>query len=237
MDRTAEAVSINVPSRARVALVARAIEPILNRVVLAGPPVMDLLVDDPSMRGPELRFASDATLQLLSTSMVDRLGADLQRLGFSRAGRTRSSDRWSLPTGESVDLVQVREDQSDPAQLWLEYATLMTLPHRVDEHVVVRIAGAPAMLAIELDAFARSGARALDSEELERAVVLIAGRTEVERECATAPPELRALIANALAAIASNDALELVVQRAIPDAMLVPELAKRVRRRIVRMAC
>ena len=57
----------------------------------AGPPVIDLLVNDPEVRGRRSHFAADSTLQLLSTSMVDRLGADLQKLGFSRTGRTASA--------------------------------------------------------------------------------------------------------------------------------------------------
>src|ERR1017187_7523658 len=53
--------------RERVGLVARAIEPILNRVVLVGPPVVDLLMTDPAVRVPDLSFVADCTLQLLST--------------------------------------------------------------------------------------------------------------------------------------------------------------------------
>ena len=225
------------PVRERVALVARAIQPILNRVVLAGPPVSDLLLDDPGVRTREFSFAADATLQLLSTSMVDRLGADLQKLGFSRTGRSGTADRWSLPSGTGVDLIQVREEQNEPAELALEYATLVTLPYVVEERLVVRIAGAPAVLALELDAFARSGARLLDSEALERVVLLVAGRKDIEKESAAAPPELRALIRPPLARLAANDALELIVQRAVPDAVLLPALVRRVRERIARMAC
>jgi hypothetical protein len=228
--------TLTMPTKARVAFVARAIEPILNRVVLAGPPVIDLLLDDPGIRSAGFSFAADSTLQLLSTSMVDRLGADLQKLGFSRTGRSRRADRWGLPSGESVELVQVREEADNPAHLALEYATLITMPYAADDTLVVRIAGAPAMLAIELDAFSRSDAPALDSEELERAVMLVAGRRAIERECAAAPPELRALIVSSLAPLAANDALQLVVQRALPDAALLPALVRRVRERIVRMA-
>ena len=233
---TLAAASLTLSARDRVSLVARAIAPILNRVVLAGPPVIDLLLDDPGIRAPEFSFAADSTLQLLSTSMVDRLGADLQKLGFSRTGRSRRADRWGLPTGESIELIQVREEQDDPALLALEYATLITMPYAVDEKLIVRIAGAPAMLALELDAFGRSGVAPFESEEVERAVLLVAGRRAIERECAAAPPELRALIVPPLAALAASDALQLIVQRVIPDAVPLPALAMRVRDRIARMA-
>ena len=223
--------------RERLSLVARAIEPILNRVVLVGPPVVDLLMSDQAVRVPELTFAEDCILQLLSTSMIDRLGADLQKRGLSRIGRAANADRWRVSDDVTLDLIQVRADDGDPEQTWLEYATLLTLPFITEEQLVVRIAGAPAMLALEFASFLRSGARVVDSEELERAVLLIAGRTEIERECAAAPPELRSIIASSLARLARDDTLQILIQRALPDAAMLPALVRRVRERILRMAC
>jgi hypothetical protein len=225
------------PTRVRLGLVATAIEPVLNRVVLAGPPVVDLLISDPAVRVPQLTFAADSVLQLLSTSMVDRLGVDLQKLGLTRVGRSANGDRWCVSDDTVFDLIQVRADDGDPHQVWLEYATLLTLPFMVGDRTTVRIAGAPAMLAIECATLDERGARALDSEELERAVQLIAGRAEIEKECAAAPPEVRAVIVSTLAQVARNDSIELVIQRALPDAAAVPALAKRVRERILRIAC
>jgi hypothetical protein len=225
------------PTRERVALVARAIEPILNRVVLAGPPVVELLTSSSLASLPELTFAADATLQLLSTSMVDRLGAELTKLGLTRTGHAGGEDRWRISDGLTFDLVQVHPDDQDAAQVWLEYATLLTLPLTVTDGIVVRIAGAPAMLALEIAAFIRNGDRVLDSAELERAVSLIAGRGEIERELATAPPELRTMVGSSLARLARDDALQTLIRRAIPDTAFLPALARRVRERILRMAC
>ena len=224
------------PVRERIAIAARAIAPVLNRVVLAGPPVVDLLLTDLVLRLPELTFAADCTLQLLSTSMVDRLGGDLQKLGLTRIGRATTADRWRVTDDVAVDLVQVRTEDSDPEQVWLEYATLLTLPFSVDQ-LTLRIVGAPAMLALECAAFAKSGGRAIDSEEVERIVLLVAARRELEKECAAAPPELRAIISESLARLARNDTLSLIVQRAIPDAAMLPALQARVRERMLRIAC
>lgn len=225
-----------VSTRERLAITARAIEPILNRVVLAGPPVVDLLMNDPAVRPNALTFAADSTLQLLSTSMIDRLGIDLQKLGLARIGRTARGDRWRVIDQVAIDLIQVRADDGDPAQVWLEYATLLTLPFAVDEGLTYRIAGAPAMLALECSAFASGGGSALDSEEIERVVLLVAGRTEIERECAAAPPELRSYIAGELGRLSKNDTLQLLIQRALPDAATLPALARRVSDRVRRIA-
>jgi hypothetical protein len=224
-------------ARGRITAAARAIEPILNRVVLAGPPVVELLTNDPSMSGPLLSFTADQTLRLLATSMVDRLGGDLQKLGLTRTGRAGNSERWRVSDEVEIELMQVRSDDGDPAQLSLEYATLLTLPFGVSDQLTVRIAGAPPMLAIECVDFTASGASALDSEALERAVLVIAGRREIEKEFAAAPAELRAIIVPVLAELGRNDSLELLIQRALPDAAMLPALADRVRDRIVRMAC
>ena len=43
------------------------------------------------------------------------------------------------------------------------------------------------------------------------------------------------MIGTSLSRIAKNDSLELLIQRAIPDAALLPELGTRVRERIVRL--
>jgi hypothetical protein len=223
--------------RERLAIAASAIEPILNRVVLVGPPVVALLMTDPTLHTPDVTFAADSTLQLLSTSMIDRLGIELQKRALSKTRRSADADRWRVSDDVTFDLIQVRSDESDPQQPWLEYATLLTVPFLADRQLVVRIAGAPAMLALELDSFRKSHARAIESEELERVLLLIAGRPEIERECSTAPPELRTFVVSSLARLARDDTLEIMIQRTLPDAAALPALATRVRERIRRMSC
>ena len=223
--------------RERLAIVASAIEPIINRVVLVGPPVASLLLTDSTLYTPDLTFAADSTLRLLTTSMIDRLGVELQKQGLSRIGRSADADRWRVTDEVTLDLVQVRTDDLDPAQPWLEYATLLTLPFTTDRQMVLRIAGAPAILALEFASFAQSPARAIESEELERVVLLVAGRVEIERECTAAPPELREIIVSSLARLSRDDTLETLIQRLFPESVLLPELAARVRQRIQRMAC
>ena len=220
-----------------IAHAARAIEPILNRVVLSGPPAGRLLMNEATVRVPRMNFAADSVLQLLSTSMVDRLGVDLQKLGFTRIGRTKTADRWRHEGGDTLDLIQVQTDGRTPHELCLEYATLLTLSVPLGGGAAFRVPAAPVLLALECSSAAIAGVPALQSEELERAILLIAGRTEIEQECAAAPQELRTIITSSMARLAALDALSLLVRRALPDAALLPVLATRVRDRIVRMAC
>jgi hypothetical protein len=185
---------------------------------------------------PTLAFAADSTFQLLSTSMVDRLGADLQKLGLSRIGRTSTGDRWRVADDMALDLIQVQSDNADPSQIWLEYATLLTLPLSIDDRLTVRIAGAPAVLALECAAFARRSGSVFDSEEMERVVTLVSGRMEIERECAAAPTELRQFIRTELARLSKSDALQLLIQRALPDAARLASLVTRTAERVRRIA-
>jgi hypothetical protein len=219
-----------------IADAARAIEPILKQVVFAGPPVVDLLMNDPAIVRARLDFTADRTLQLFSTSMIDRLGLDLQKLGLTRVGRTDAGDRWQIGPDLAVDLVQVRTDDSDPNQVWFEYATLLTIPLTLDERVTARIAAGPAMLALECAAFAASHTSVLDSEEVERIVLLVGGRRELERECAGAPPELRAFVAAQLTRINKSDAVQVVIERIIPDSTLLPALTVRIKAKMSRIA-
>ena len=221
----------------RLARLARTAAPILNRVVLGGTIALELLLDDPGVRIPRLNFAEDSVFQLLSTSMIDRLGQDLQKAGFSRVSRGDRSDRWQDGHAVTVDLVQVETDSSTPRQLSLEYATLLTHTLSPDSAPPVRCAAAPAVLAVECASVLPGVASPLESEELERVVHLIAGRRDTERECLAAPAELRAIITPCLAALAASDALHVLLRRALPDAAALPALVTRVRDRIAAMAC
>jgi len=106
--------SLRPSARERLGKIALAIAPVLKQVVLAGPPVVDLLLNDPAVPLPPTNFAADATLQLLSTAMVDRIGADLQKLGLVRTGRTPHGDKWQIGDDLSIELIQVRAEDDDP---------------------------------------------------------------------------------------------------------------------------
>jgi hypothetical protein len=135
-----------------------------------------------------------------------------------------------------VRLVHVQTD-GDGADIWAEYATLLTLPLALDATTTVRIPGGPAMLALECAAFAAAGRNAFASEELERIVVLVAGRPELQRECAAAPPELRSFISAELTLLVRNDGLDFAIERALPDAVVLPKIVDRVKERLRAAIC
>lgn len=220
----------------RLAAIATAIAPVLSRLVLTGPPVIDLLLNDPTVRAPRLSFAADSVFRFVTTSTPDRLRAELQKLGGTESGQSAGSAHWAMPNGTWLDLIQVRPDNGNPTEIWLEYATLLTLPFPIGAQLTIRMAGAAPTLALECSAYASNRGRAAESEELERALLLIAGRREIEKEVAGAPPELRAFVTSTLAGVVDSGAAEILLQRVLPDAALVPALALRARERVQRMA-
>jgi len=92
------------------------------------------------------------------------------------------------------------------------------------------------MLALECSALSAAAGSVFDSEHAERILLLLAGRAEIEREVAAAPPELRAFVAATFARIAQSDSLQLLIERIIPDAATLPEIAARVTAKLRRIA-
>jgi hypothetical protein len=219
-------------NRERLAIAARAIEPLLNRVVFTGRQVAELLATDPVTVAPRATFTSDAVLRVLSTASLDRVAVDLQRLGLRRVAHSATTDRWSVDANVTVEVTYVSGDESDPATIWLEYASLLTMAVDVGDGLSARITGAPALLALDWAAFRSSGESALDSGELEDIIVLVGGRAEVVREVGAAPPELRSFVASETRRFLEYDGAGHVIQCAIPGAKQLPALADRAAERL-----
>jgi hypothetical protein len=233
---TAATLSRLLANRDRLAIAARAIEPLLNRVVFTGRQVAELLVTHPIAAVPRSSFASDSVLRVLSTASLDRVAVDLQRLGLRRGERTALGDRWAVDDGITLELTWVSGDESDPSAIWLEYASLLTMAIDAGHGLSARISGAPALLALDWAAFRASGESALDSGEVEDIIVLAAGRAEVVREVAAAPPELRSFVAAETRRFLECDAAGHVMRCAIPGARQLPALADRAAERLWRIA-
>jgi hypothetical protein len=229
---TALTLSRLLANRELLAIAARAIEPLLNRVVFTGRQVAELLATDPVTVAPRATFASDAVLRVLSTASLDRVAVDLQRLGLRRVAHSATSDRWSVDMNVTLDVTYVSGDESDPTTMWLEYASLLTMAVDVGNGLSARITGAPALLALDWAAFRSSGESALDSGELEDIIVLVAGRAEVVHEVGAAPPELRSFVASETRHFLEYDGAGHVMQFAIPGAKQLPALADRAAERL-----
>ena len=225
---TAATVARLLEHRAQIIQAAQAIEPLLNRVVFTGRHAAELLCTHVASGATRARFASDAVLRVLSSSALDRLAVDLERLGLRRGVRTANSERWILDERLLLDVTYVSGDESERDAIWLAYASLLTMPLIVGDGLTARITGAPALLALGWAALKSSGEDLLDSGDLEDLIALVAGRAEIVREVHAAPPELREFVATETRRFLSYDGAHHIVQHAVPGAKLLPALADRV---------
>ncbi len=200
---------------------AQAVQPLLNRIVFTGGRVASLLATDDSPFVGRSTFRGDSVLRVLSSSTLDRIGADLQRLGFHRGARTASIDRWHLPSPPNahlaLDVTHVAGDASDDMAAWVEYASLVTSAIELDGGVTARVTAAPALLALLFAEFRAKGEPVLDSEELDDVIALAASRGAIVREVAASPPELRAFITTQAAWLADHDSAGHLARGAIPS--------------------
>jgi hypothetical protein len=183
-------------------------------------------------------FSEDAVLRVLSSSTLDRIGGDLQRLGFRRGARTATSDQWSLEPDVILDVTYVSGDDGDAGAIWLEYASLLTVAVELDGGLVARISAAPALLALAFAEFRANGESALDSAELDDAITLVASRPAIAREVGASPPELRAFVAQQARWLLDHDSVGHLVRCAIPSyaARRLDGLAERVIERLRNIA-
>ena len=217
-------------NRERVAQAARSIEPLLNRVVFTGRQVAQLLETSALPTGARASFAADTVVRVLSTATLDRVATEVQRMGLTRGPRTAKGDRWIVNDDVILEFTYIAGDEDDPAAIWLEYASLLTMAVDVgtrDKTLVARITGAPALLALDWATVSARNESPLDSGELEDIIALVAGRAEVVREIAASPADLRSFVAAETRRFLAYPGAEHVIRNAIQGAAMVPALVAR----------
>jgi hypothetical protein len=218
-----------------IQVAAGALEPLLNRIVFTGRHVAEYLTNDALAVRSRSSFTNGETLQLLSTSSLDRVAADLQRLGLTRTGRSATSEQWLVDDHVTLDITHVTGDGNDSLAIWLEYAALLTLSVRLGKDktgLTARISGAPALLALDWERYRVGGESPLDSADLERIIVLAAGRDELAQEVRDAPPELKAFVIGETLRFLKYDGAEHVVRAALPGANRPVAMVRRVLERL-----
>ncbi|HVT39745.1 MAG TPA: hypothetical protein VHE78_11910 [Gemmatimonadaceae bacterium] len=236
---TVLAVPMHLSSRELIRIAAGAIEPLLNRVVFSGRHVAGYLMSNAAGAAYASTFTSDDTVRVLSAASPDRVAADLQRLGLARGTRTAASEQWRVDDRVTIDLTHVPGDEGERGAIWLEYASLLTMPvaiHDGDKQLNVRITGAPALLALDWSAYLASGETPHDSGELADIVALVAARAELVGELGTSPPELRDFVGGETRRFLKYDGAEHVIRAALPNENRSAAMVQRVAERLGTMA-
>ncbi len=214
-----------------------ALEPMLNRLVFIGGRVTEFLIMDPAAVKRRAVFSADVIPAAVSYSANDRVSAELARLGFRRDLREGAPlFRWLASDDMVVDVLPSSSTESGFGNQWYEYVLDCTLAVRLRQRTI-RVAGAPAFLALKLAAFAASDATdPYQSRNLEEILTVVLGRPAVEDEIASAPPDARQFIAGQLALIANRADADSLLEGLVPDARRFPRLAIDSLARIRRLA-
>jgi hypothetical protein len=214
-----------------------ALEPMINRLVFVGRHVTALLVANPVALKSRSTFCIDATVTAMSYSALDRLTADLSRLGLRPEGAPQvHTGRWITGAGLVVEVIPSDAPSPGIEHRWHEYALECTLAIPVGIRTV-RIVGAPAFLALKLASFVEAEPDVAEpNADLEDALTVVNGRPGVEREIAAAPAEVSRFIVDQLGALASRPDADTVLENHIGDAARFPLLAVASLARLRRLA-
>jgi predicted nucleotidyltransferase len=214
------------PNVAKVELIAKALGPLRERLVLVGGCAAGLLFTDPAAAPARVTYDVDLLAEVAALSGYQRLEKEFAQLGFKR---DMSPDapicRWRLGELE-VDLMPTESSILGFSNLWyplaVETAETLTLP----SGIAIRLISAPAFMATKFVAFAgRGNGDFLASHDLEDIINLIDGRPELVDEIARSAAELRDYLAaqckTLLTTSAFHDGLQgLIVQDALHGAQI-----------------
>ncbi len=209
------------PNVAKVELIAKALGPLRERLVLVGGCAAGLLFTDPAVAPARVTYDVDLLAEVAALSGYHQLEKEFSRLGFKR---DMSADapicRWRLGELE-VDLMPTESSILGFSNRWyplaVETAQSLTLP----SGTTIRLISAPAFMATKFVAFAdRGSGDFLASHDLEDIINLIDGRPELIDEVIRSSADLCNFLARQcqilLDAPAFHDGLQGLI---VPDAL------------------
>ena len=180
------------PNVAKVELIARALGPLRERLVLVGGCAAGLLFTDPAAMPARVTYDVDLLAEVAALSDYHQLEREFAALGFKR---DMSADapicRWRLGDLE-VDLMPTASSILGFSNPWYPQAMETAKPLTLPSGTTIKLISAPALLATKFVAFAdRGNSDYLASHDLEDIINLIDSRPELRGEIVQSPAELR----------------------------------------------
>jgi hypothetical protein len=233
---SAETVRLDSAVRGAIAPMAKAIRPLLNRLVFNGIATCRGLFAQGSAR---VRIAAGpgVVIHAIATGAIERIAPELSSAGLTRRSRTAAREEWVH--GDRVHLVVSSSggaEPDSPAAVATEYAALLTRTVPFDDGVTIRVSALPAQVALFWLAHTSSKLPVTESEWIEDLIELVVRRDEIVEEIAAAPDELRGIIAEGAARFIADDAARWTLRRSLPDARQVPGIADAALDRFARIA-
>jgi len=190
-------VSARFPNIASVELIAQALGPLREELVLVGGCAVDLLLTDSAASPTRVTYDVDMVAQVASLAGYHELERQFTRLGFKR-DMTQDAPicRWRYNNLE-VDLMPALPGILGFANRWYPLAVQSAQRVVLPNGVSIRLITAPAFLATKFEAFAdRGNSDLLGSHDMEDIVNVLDGRPEIVDEVAASPDELKRYLAD-----------------------------------------
>ena len=180
------------PNVAKVELIARALGPLRERLVLVGGCATGLLFTDAAAAPARVTYDVDLLAEVAALSGYHQLEREFSALGFQR---DISADapicRWRLGDLE-VDLMPTESSILGFSNPWYPLAMETAQPLTLPSGTTIKLISAPALMATKFVAFADRGNNDyLASHDLEDIINLIDGRPDLNGEIVQSPAKLR----------------------------------------------
>ena len=189
--------SARFPNIASVELIAQALGPLREELVLVGGCAVDLLLTDSAASPTRVTYDVDMVAQVASLAGYHELERQFTRLGFKRdLAQDAPICRWRYNNLE-VDLMPALPGILGFANKWYPLAVQSAQRVVLPNGVSIRLITAPAFLATKFEAFADRGkSDLLGSHDMEDIVNVLDGRPEIVDEVAASPDELKRYLAD-----------------------------------------
>jgi hypothetical protein len=179
----------------------------VDEVVFVGGATLTLLVDDPA--APTVRPTDDRDLIVNASSWLayETVGKRLRARGFEPdTSEGAPLCRWHVDDLK-VDVMPTSAAILGFSNRWYPEAMSNAGRHELAPGLRVRVATAPYLVAMKLEAFAgRGGGDLVASHDLEDLLALVDDHTALVDEVESAEPDLRAYLAERIGALLDDEA-------------------------------
>jgi hypothetical protein len=213
---------------AMMALVARRLGALLNKVVFVGGCVTGLLITDRAIREVRSTVDVDIILEALTYVEFTQLETELRNLGFRNDMSEGAPTCRYIVDGIIVDVMPLDGSTWGFNTKWYPAAARSAFEYVLDtdmNEVKIRVCSAPAFVATKIAAFRDRGKKDfLASRDLSDIIDVLNGRSELRDEIRNAEAELRDFVV--------AEVSELLTNRAFVDAIsghLLPDAASQAR--------
>ncbi len=223
-----------------LAVVAKGLKDLKQKVVFVGGATVDLFITDPAAPATRPTDDVDCVVEIAGTGQYHELEAELRKLGFKHAvGEDAPICRWRF-SGIKVDVMPTKGAVLGFSNQWyptgMANAEEVVLPNKER----VRVFSLPYLLASKLAAFRDRGREDFQaSKDLEDIIALLDGCPEVEQKVDAAAAEVRQYLGREFKRLLAHDRFLPALEGSLRPGREGPERTERcmaLMRRIASMA-